>query len=149
MPARKPPHSYGSPSQLPTTACTSAPKATASATYTSAAKATVISQATQNPIGQTRGQTTVRREDTKQRYHLAAIAEARLGGYIDYGGREARWLRKLERDIRGIPTADEPDGAETTDQLPPTQVYIDSQGTLAHHGHQRSQDEAYRGILPQ
>ena len=46
--------------------------------------------------------------------------------------KEARWLRKLQRDIDGIPATDKPDGAEATDQLPPTQIYTDSQGALAH-----------------
>ena len=48
--------------------------------------------------------------------------------------REARWLRKLQRDIDGIPATDDPDGTEATSQLqlPPTQIYTDSQGALAH-----------------
>ena len=48
--------------------------------------------------------------------------------------REARWLRKLLRDIDGIPALDAPDGrgVEATDQLPSTQNYTDSQGALAH-----------------
>ena len=46
--------------------------------------------------------------------------------------REARWLRKLQRDIDDIPTTDDPDGADATDQLPPIQIYTDSQGALAH-----------------
>ena len=45
--------------------------------------------------------------------------------------REARWLRKLQRDIDGIPASDKPDGAEATNQLTPTHIYTDPQGALA------------------
>ena len=70
-----------------------------------------------------------------------AITEARPRSFIDYGSRvyillrgleRARWLRKLQRDIDGIPAIDKPNGAEATNQLPPMQIYTDSQGALAH-----------------
>ena len=37
--------------------------------------------------------------------------------------REARWLRKLQRDTGDTPTTDEPDGAEATGQLPRPDLY--------------------------
>ena len=38
----------------------------------------------------------------------------------------------LQQDIDGIHITANPDGTDATDQLPPTQIYTDSQGALTH-----------------
>ena len=49
--------------------------------------------------------------------------------------REARWLRKLQRDIDGIPATDKPVGAEATNQLPDADLHRLPGRARAHHRH--------------